>query len=308
MTAITAWRPRRLSPALRATFSTSPAKLAGLVVLAVFVLVAFGGLIAPQDPLAQGMPILAHPSGHHLLGTDYLGRDTLSRLVAGARPTVLSALAIVALGLVGGVLPGVASAFLGRAGEFLLVRVSDAALTLPYVVFAIALAGLFTNGALAAVVAVGVLFAPRFFRIVRAETLVYARAQYVEAAELMGASPAWIVRTHILRKVAPTIAVTCATSVATAILAISGLSFLGLGVQPPTPTWGGMLSADVQYLSLDGLGAIWPGITIVIVVLALNTLADELRDALHLPRERHPTVRIPDEPMGVGHGRANQYQ
>ncbi|MDQ8046573.1 MAG: ABC transporter permease, partial [Solirubrobacteraceae bacterium] len=195
-------------------------------------------------------------------------------------PSVLSALAMVGVGLVLGAAPGVLSVFAGRTTEFALQRFTDAMMTLPPMVFAIAVVGLFTNGQVAAIIAVGVLLAPLFFRVARAETLGYAHTQYVEAAQLLGASRWWIVRRHIWRKVIPTIAVTTATSTGYAVLASASLGFLGLGVPAPHPTWGGMLAANVDHLADDAWAPIWPGLVIAVTAWSLNALADALRDGL----------------------------
>jgi peptide/nickel transport system permease protein len=257
------------------------ARIAAAILLVLLILAVLGGVLAPHDPLAQDVgSILKGPSSGHLLGTDYLGRDTFSRLIAGTQVTLLSALAMVAIGVLAGALPGIASAFLHPAAEFAVMRSVDALLSLPTIILAIAIAGLFSDGALAAILAVGVLLAPRFFRIARAETLGFAHQQYVEAAELMGASRTRIVRSHIIAKVLPTVAVTAAISGGYAVLAVSSLSFLGLGVQPPAPTWGAMLASDVQYLYQSSLAPIWPGIAIVATAWAFNSLADALRAAL----------------------------
>jgi ABC-type dipeptide/oligopeptide/nickel transport system permease subunit len=274
---------------------------AALFVLAAVAAVAlFGGALAPHDPLAQDVSHTFAPAGTagHVLGTDYLGRDVLSRLLAGAAPSVLSALAMVAVGLLLGALPGVLSAFSGRGTEAVLTRFTDALMSLPPIVFAIAVAGLFVNGLVAAIVAIGVLLAPRFFRIARAEALGYARLQYVEAATLLGASRWWIVRRHVARKVLPTIAVTTATSAGYAVLAAASLGFLGLGVQAPNPTWGGMLASDVEYLADDRLAPVWPGLAIALTVWALNALADALRtetrsEEAAVPVEEPERVAVP---------------
>jgi peptide/nickel transport system permease protein len=284
--------------ALRQTFRTWDTRIAGGVLLVVLLVSIFGSLLAPVDPLAQDVDQTFAPAGTagHLLGTDYLGRDTLSRLLAGAGPSVLGALAMVAVGLLLGALPGVLSAFAGRATEFGMLRLTDAFMALPTIIFAIAIAGLFSNGELAAILAVGVLLAPRFFRIARAEALGFAHSQYVEAATLQGASRWWIVRRHVLRKVVPTVAVTTATATGLAVLASASLGFLGLGVTAPNPTWGGMLAADVDYLADDRLAPVWPGLCIAITVWALNVLADGLRDGLHV------RSRVEPEDLLIGEG------
>lgn len=262
-------------------FAAPSTKVAGVVLFVVLVLTITGGLLAPHDPLAQDVPNhFKGPASGHPLGTDYLGRDTLSRLIAGTRVTVLASFATVALGFLLGALAGIASAFLGRTSEFFVMRFVDSLLTLPIIVLAVAATGLFSNGTGAVIIAVGVLLAPRFFRIARAETLGFASEQYVEAAQLFGASRLWVIRRHVWSKVLPTLAVTSATSLGYAILALSSLDFLGIGVKAPAPSWGGMLASDVQYLYQDWSAAIWPGLAIAITVWACNSVADGLRDGL----------------------------
>lgn len=266
----------------RRTFASRYSRLAGAVLLAMLLLAVFGAVLAPEDPLGQNPndTFLHLGAAGHLLGTDYIGRDVLSRIFAGAAPSVLSALAMVAVGLLLGALPGVLSVFAGRVTGFALQRFNDSLMTLPPIVFAIAVAGLFTNGQVGAIVAIGVLLSPLFFRVARAETLGFAHTQYVEAAQLLGASRWWIVRRHIARKVLPTIAVTTATATGYAVLAAASLGFLGLGVPAPHPTWGGMLAANVQHLADDAWAPVWPGLFIALTAWSLNALADALRDGL----------------------------
>ena len=266
-------RPSR--PVLR-----MPSVWIALVILAVVaVLTVFGAALAPQNPLTVNANALFQgPSAHHLLGTDYLGRDVLSRLMAGTRLSVLTALEAAGIGLLLGAAPGVATVFLGRWFDFGANRVTDALMTLPSIFFAVAVTAALGNGLAQAMIPVGILLAPFFFRITRAATLEYARAQYVEAAELMGASKRHIVRVHVLRKVLPTIAVTTASMTAAALLAVSFLTFLGIGVQPPAPTWGGVLSSDLDYLAQAPWAPFIPGLLIAITVGALNALADAFRD------------------------------
>jgi peptide/nickel transport system permease protein len=250
-----------------------------LVLVFLAVLTAFGSVLAPQNPLTiNAHALFQGPSAHHLLGTDYLGRDVLSRLMAGTRLSVLTALEAVGIGLVLGTGPGVATVFLGRWFDFAANRVADALMTLPSIFFAVAVTAALGNGLVQAMVPIGVLLAPAFFRITRAATLEHARAQYVEAAELLGASKLHIVRWHVLRKVLPTIAVTTASMTAAALLSVSFLTFLGIGVQPPAPTWGGVLSSDLNYLSQSPWAPFIPGALIAISIGALNALADAFRD------------------------------
>jgi peptide/nickel transport system permease protein len=250
-----------------------------VVLLGIAILTVFGSTLAPQNPLTVNANALFQgPGAHHLLGTDYLGRDVLSRLMAGTRLSVLTALEAVGIGLLLGTLPGIATVFLGRGFDFAANRVTDALMTLPYIFFAVAVTAALGNGLVQAMVPVGILLAPFFFRITRAATLEHARAQYVEAAELMGASKLHVVRVHVLRKVLPTIAVTTASMTAAALLAVSFLTFLGIGVQPPAPTWGGVLSSDLDYLAQAPWAPFIPGALIAITVGALNALADAFRD------------------------------
>src|ERR1700723_975728 len=257
-----------------------PSARIALAILAVVIFFSiFGSILAPQNPLTVNANALFQgPSARHWLGTDYLGRDVLSRLMVGTRLSVLTALEAVGIGLFLGVGPGIATVFLGRWFDFAANRLTDALITLPYVFFAVAVTAALGNGLVQAMVPVGILLAPFFFRITRAATLEHSRAQYVEAAELMGASKLHVVRVHVLRKVLPTIAVTTASMTAAALLAVSFLTFLGIGVQPPAPPWGGVLSSDLDYLSQAPWAPFIPGALIAITVGALNALADAYRD------------------------------
>ncbi|MFT4229078.1 MAG: ABC transporter permease [Microbacterium sp.] len=256
-------------------------RVALAVLAAVAIAAAFGALLAPYDPLAQDTAnALQGPTLAHWLGTDYLGRDVLSRLLAGAPVSVLGALLAMAIGLVLGALPGVLSVFVARPVEWVSLRFVDALIALPFILFAIAFAGLLGNGLWQAMVAIGILLAPGFFRVCRAAALSVTSAHYVEAATLLGASPAWLVRRHVWRSVAPSAAVAAVSALGAALLVVSSLTFLGIGVQPPAPTWGGMLSSDLEYLSQRPLGPLAPALAIILTVGALNLLADAARDAL----------------------------
>ena len=259
-----------------------PSARIALVILAVVIFLSvFGSALAPQNPLTiNANALFQGPSLHHLLGTDYLGRDVLSRLMAGTRLSVLTAFEAVGIGLVLGAPLGVAAVFLGRWFDFAVNRVSDALMTLPSFFFAVAVTAALGNGLVQAMSAVGILLAPGFFRVTRAATLEFASAQYVEAAELLGATKLHVIRVHVVRKVLPTIAVTTAMAAAGALLAVSFFTFLGIGVTPPAPTWGGVLSSDLDYLSQAPWAPFIPGALIAITVGALNALADAFRDRI----------------------------
>ena len=255
------------------------ARVALAILFVVAVVAVFGATLAPHDPLEQDPAILQGPSAQHWLGTDYVGRDVLSRLMAGTRLSIIGALEAVAVGLVIGVPTGLLSVWLGRFGEWVSLRVSETLMILPFTVFAIAVAGTLGNGLHQAMIAVGVLMSPGFFRITRAVALGLRTTQYVEAAELMGAGRWWMLRHHVWSKVLPNVAVAGAHAMGSALLVVASLAFLGLGIIPPTPTWGGMLSADLGFLEQQPWAPIFPGVLLVLTVGSLNILADCIREA-----------------------------
>ena len=255
------------------------ARIALVILAGILLLTIFGSVLAPQNPLTiNSNALFEGPSRAHWLGTDYLGRDVLSRLMAGTRLSVLTALEAVGIGLLAGVPLGVATVFLGRVFDFIANRVADALLTLPSIFFVVAVTAALGNGLVQAMFPVGILLVPAFFRITRSATLEFTGAQYVEAAELMGGSKLHVIRVHVMRKVFPTVAVTTATVTGAALLSVSFLTFLGIGVQPPAPTWGGVLSSDLNYLNLAPWAPFIPGALIALTVGALNALADAYRD------------------------------
>lgn len=282
---------------LAALWRTPVTRLALLVLAVVAFLAVFGSALAPHDPLQQYTDdVLQGPSRAHLLGTDYLGRDVLSRLMAGTRLSVVGAVEAVLLGVALGVPSGLASAWLGRRLEWVSLRISDTLMILPFTVFAIAVAGTLGNGLHQAMAAVGVLISPMFYRVTRAAAIGLRRAQYVEAAELMGASEWWTLRRHIWGKVLPNVAVAAAQATGAALLVVASLSFLGIGVTPPAPTWGGMLSADLGYLAQQAWAPVFPALLMMVTVGSLNLLADSIRDVTGATvpkrrRARRPTNR-----------------
>jgi peptide/nickel transport system permease protein len=271
---------------LRNLLKVPAARFALVVLTIVAFLVVFGPLVAPHDPLKQYPDVLSGPSGKHWLGTDYVGRDVLSRLIAGSRLSVLGALEAVVVAAVLGVPTGLASVWAGRFGEWVALRVSETLMILPFTVFAIAVAGTLGNGLHQAMFAVGVLASPAFFRISRAVALGLRTTQYVEAAELMGASQWWTLRKHIWSKVVPNVAVAAAHAMGSALLVVSSLAFLGLGIIAPTPTWGGMLSSDLGFLIQQPWAPLFPALLMMLTVGSLNVLADCIREAAGPQRRR----------------------
>ncbi|WP_329236898.1 ABC transporter permease [Actinoallomurus sp. NBC_01490] len=274
---------------LRRALRLPSARLSAVVLTVVAVAAVSGHWLAPLDPLAQDPArTLSGPGLHHLLGTDSLGRDVLSRLIAGTSSSIVATLEAVGTALAVGVALGIGSLWLGRGYEWTSLRFVDALQTLPYVVFVVAVVGVLGNGLTQAMLAIGLLYSPIFFRVSRAASLTLLRAQYVEAAELFGAGRLWILRTHLWSKILPTIAVTAAQAGAECLLAVQSLSFLGIGVQPPAPTWGGMLADDLGFLSQQPWAPLIPALTIMITVGALNAIADAIGDSADLPVDASP--------------------
>jgi peptide/nickel transport system permease protein len=250
-----------------------------IVLLSIILFLAvFGSLLSPYAPNETVGPQLTGPSSHFLLGTDYIGRDVLSRLLAGAGLSVLGALLVAAIALVFGALPGVLSVYLGRVFEWISLRVIDTLIALPFLVFAVAMTALLGNGVFQALFAVGFLLAPVFYRVARSATLSVANSQYVEAAVLSGASTWWVVRKHVWNKVTPPIAISLSTTIGLGLVVISSLTFLSIGVSPPQATWGGILATDLEYIALQPWAPVVPIALILIAVLACNLLADAVRD------------------------------
>jgi len=254
----------------------------GRIAVVILVLIAFlavlGPLLAPQNPLATSADTLAGTSGAHWLGTDYLGRDVLSRLLDGSRISVLGSLEVALTALVVGAVPGILSVYLGRTFEWITLRLADTLVALPFLLFAVAVIALLGNGITQAMLVTGALVSPLFYRVSRAATLSVARSLYVEAAVIAGASVGWVVRRHVWLKVLPPIAVALAQTIGVGFVIVSSLTFLGIGVQPPAPTWGGLLASDLAYLSRRPWAPLAPAVLIMITVWACNLLADAIRD------------------------------
>lgn len=279
--------------AVRTLLSRPTAAVALAVLILVAVVTALGSVLAPSDPLAQDTSqVLAAPSAAHWLGTDYLGRDILSRLLAGTRLSVLAALEAVVIALLLGTVSAVASVFAPRGIRWVLERVFDSFMALPFITFAVAIGALLGNSIHAAMVAVGILASPTFFRVVRAVVIEIAHTQYVDAARLFGVPIPKLVLAHVVPRIVPVLLVTSASVLAGSLLVVASLTFLGVGVQPPTPTWGGMLSADLSYLAIRPFNPVAPALAIMLSVAALGILADHIRDL--------PARGDEDEPAGEG--------
>lgn len=263
---------------LRHVLTLTSGRIALVILTAIALLAAFGPLLAPQNPLATSDHTLAAASGAHWLGTDYLGRDVLSRLLDGSRVSVLGSLEVALMALVVGAIPGILSVYLGRVFEWVTLRLADTLVALPFLLFAVAVIALLGNGITQAMFVTGALVSPLFYRVARAATLAVARSPYVEASLISGASIGWVVRRHVWVKVLPPIAVALAQTIGVGFIIVSSLTFLGIGVQPPAPTWGGLLASDLGYLSYQPWAPLAPALLIMVTVWASNLLADAIRD------------------------------
>lgn len=276
--------PRQL--AIRA-FLHRPVAVAGLVVIVIFVTLAvLAPWIVPYDPIATSWTAIRKaPSMAHWMGTDENGRDVLSRVILGARASLLAGVVSVAIaagiGVPTGLLAGLSQGWI----DTILSRIVDAMLACPFLILAIALAAFLGPDLTNAMIAIGVSTAPRFMRVARAATLDAAANDYVEAARAVGNPPWRIALRHVLPNIVPPVLVQGTLAIAAAIIAEASLSFLGLGQQPPAPSWGSMLNSAQRFLSQAPWLAVFPGVAIFLCVLSFNLVGDGLRDALD-PRGR----------------------
>lgn len=259
----------------------------GLVVTLLTVLLAVtADLISPYSPATQDYTaIMSPPSLQHWLGTDNLGRDTLTRIIYGTRVSILAGLVSVGFAAIVGTLMGLLAGYWRGWVDDLLMRLADALWSFPGIVLALAIAAALGPGLVNAMIAIGVVFTPVFARLVRGSALSVRERDFVLAARVLGADDARIMRLHILPNVMAPVIVQGSLMVALAIIVEATLSFLGLGVQPPEPSWGSMLKAASQYMQVSPWLSFFPGLAIFVTVLGLNLLGDGFRRALD-PRLR----------------------
>ena len=284
-TAQTRVRDRRWA-LLKRALTARGAPFGGAVLVAVLLMALLAPFISPHDPLKQDLAnILLPPSGAHWLGTDNLGRDIVARVIYGTRVSLIAGLASVALAVVAGSLLGLAAGFAGGRFDSIVMRLMDAILSFPALVLALALGAVMGAGLSGVVIALSVVYTPTFARLMRGQVLTVREREFVHAARVLG-SPGWrIVRQHVLPNVATPIVVQASLSIAFAILAEASLSFLGLGVRPPEPSWGGMINQGRGYLQQAPWIVFGPGAALFVTVLGLNFVGDAIRDALD-PRIR----------------------
>lgn len=261
----------------------TPKGVIGLTLVAVFALAAVGAPFLVPEELTTKINVLARlkpPSLEHPFGTDQLGRELVWRVLLGAHTSLVIAVLAVALSVVVGLPLGVISGYFGGWTDHSLMRLVDTLLSFPVLLLALTISAVLGPSVPNTILAIGIAFSPYLSRIVRGETLRVAALPYVEAARSQGASNWRIIRLHILPNILAPVIVQATISVAFAILAEAALSFLGLGTQPPTPSWGLMIQASRDYLDVAAWTALVPGIAIAATVLGLNMLGDVLRDVL----------------------------
>jgi len=259
----------------------------GFAVVVFFVLLALlAPWIAPYDPVATNWSaIRAAPSAAHWFGGDELGRDVLSRIVWGTRASILAGVVSVSISLALGVPIGMLAGYVGRWIDSLISRITDAMLACPFLILAIALAAFLGPSLTNAMIAIGISATPVFIRLTRAQVLNAKAEDYVEAARALGNPHLRIVLRHIFPNIVAPLIVQATLAIAAAVIAEASLSFLGLGQQPPAPSWGSMLNTARNYVDQAPWMAVWPGLSIFLLVLSFNLLGDGLRDALD-PRHK----------------------
>ncbi|MBW1699853.1 MAG: ABC transporter permease [Deltaproteobacteria bacterium] len=262
------------------TFKTNQTAVAGTAMAIVVLLIAvFAFLISPYDPLDQDVfHRLTPPERAHPFGTDEYGRDVLSRIIWGTRVSLTVGFFSVLLGMVMGTAMGVVAGYSGGATDTLIMRMVDVLLSFPTLITGIMIAAILGSGLVKLIITIGIVFAPRFARIAYGPTLAVKEMEYVSSAKVIGASGLRVILCHIIPNIFGEIIVAGTLWMGTAIMTEASLSFLGLGVSPPTPTWGNMIRSGIDVLANAPWLSLFPGLSILITVLAFNMIGDGLRD------------------------------
>jgi peptide/nickel transport system permease protein len=283
--ATTQLAPIRIGPSrlelLRRLAVKSPLGVIGaLLILALILVALLAGVLAPFDPVSQLARRLTAPSNQYLLGTDEFGRDVFSRIIYGSRISLYVGVVSVGIALgIGGTL-GLIAGYFGGWIDNLIMRLMDVMFAIPSLVLAIAITGILGPSLQNAMIAIGIVYTPTFARVARGPVLSVVQHEYVQAARTVGAQDWRIIVRHVLPNVTAPIVVQTTLSLSTAILAEAVLSFLGLGTQPPEPSWGTMLGTGRKFMETAPWVAVFPGVAIMLAVLGFNLLGDGLRDAL----------------------------
>jgi peptide/nickel transport system permease protein len=258
------------------------AALIGLGIVVFFIVIAvLAPLVSPYDPLATNWAVVRKPpSAAHWFGTDEIGRDVLARIIWGSRASLLAGLVSVSLALAVGVPIGLLTGYCGGIVDGTIMRFIDAMLAIPFLILAIALAAFLGPSLSNAMIAIGISQMPIFARLTRGQVMSVKHEDYIEAARALGNPHRRIVLRHIFPNIVPPILVQATLATAAAIIAEASLSFLGLGQQPPDPSWGSMLNTAKNFVSQAPWMSVWPGLAIFGLVLSLNLFGDGLRDAL----------------------------
>ena len=270
-------RKRRLN--IPPAFRTPLAITGGAIVLFWVIIMAFAPMIAPADPLAQAFDRLQPPSAEHLFGTDQVGRDVLSRVIYGSRISLPLALGLVATAMVVGGLLGAIAGYFGKAVDEIIMRLADLVFAFPTIILAMVITAALGPNLTNAVIAMLIVSWPAYARVTRSLVVSARQQEYVVAGRLLGAGAFTSLRRDVLPNVLSPVFVLAMLDVGTAILLLSGLSFLGLGAVPPAPDWGAMVAGGVEQFSSWWIAA-FPGLAIFTVVMAFNFIGDSLRDSL----------------------------
>jgi len=265
----------------------NPTALAGGVIVLLFIAIAIAApLLAPYEPnVSSWLTVRKPPTAAHWMGTDDVGRDVMSRLIHGSRASLSAGIISVAIALLIGVPLGVLAGYYGGWLDAVISRVTEAVLACPFLILAIALAAFLGPSLTNAMIAIGISATPVFIRLTRAQVLAAKSEDYVEAARALGNPHLRIALRHIFPNIVAPLIVQATLAIAAAVIAEASLSFLGLGQQPPAPSWGSMLNTARNYVDQAPWMAIWPGVSIFLLVLSFNLLGDGLRDALD-PRHK----------------------
>lgn len=255
--------------------------LASIVLLGVVLSALAASILAPYDPNRQDVPHrLAQPSLQHPLGTDQYGRDILSRIIYGARISLLVGILSVLVGILAGVPLGLLAGYFGKWPDLVICKLVDILMSFPMLLLAMAIVAILGTSLVNTILAIGIASVPRFARLTRGEVLALKNREFIEAVRAIGANPLRIIVYHLVPNIISPIIIMATLYMATAIITEANLSFLGLGTQPPTATWGGMISEGRAYLRSAPWVSTIPGIAIALSVLAFNIFGDGLRDAL----------------------------
>ncbi|MFD1413279.1 nickel transporter permease [Oceanobacillus jeddahense] len=263
-------------------FKKNKRAIIGLWIVVFFIILAiFAPLIAPYDPIEQNMAVmLESPSLEHLLGTDEFGRDILSRILYGAQISLAIGVVGVFIAVIIGVILGTISGYFGGFIDNLIMRIMDIFMAFPSFLLALAIVSVLGPGMINVMIAIGIFSIPNFSRISRSAVISIKNMEYIEATKAMGGHDFRIIIKHVIPNCISPIIVIASMQIATAIITAAGLSFLGMGAQPPTPEWGAMLSSGREYLRVAPHVSTIPGLAIMFLVLGFNMLGDGIRDAL----------------------------